>query len=97
MGIDIPSVANLPHVDRLHNESIKAPIVNQEFNAQVAKEDAAKRTEMAVEPDKADGKSIDPEDRGPTARHDRKRRKQKPPVKPPRIRPHDGSTIDVEA
>ena len=53
------SVSNLTQMDRYHQETHRTPVVNQEQNAQIAQDEAARRTMMPMQPDEAEGKKID--------------------------------------
>ncbi len=96
MGIGLhTSITNLPHVDRIPNDSHKFPMVHQESNAHSAREESAKRTLMPTEPDKAEGKKTDPRDR--RRQQQRQGDRKKPSPGSCFSRPHDGSIIDVDA
>ena len=97
MGMDVQaSVNNLPHVDRIQSDSHRLPVVHQEYNSHVVRDEAARRTVMPVQPDKIEGKITDPHDRAPQNRSLRGRRKKKPASRH-RARPDSGSIIDVDA
>jgi hypothetical protein len=54
------SVSNLTQVDRFQQGSHRLPMVNQEQNAQIAQDEASKRVTIPLQPDKVEGKKIDP-------------------------------------
>lgn len=67
------SLNNLTQLDRLQQDSHHTPIVNQEQNAQAAKDAAAKRIDMPMQPDQAEEKTIDANAR----KNDQRRQKKK--------------------
>ncbi len=97
MGIDIQApVNNLPHIDRIQSDSHRLPVVHQEHNVENARDEAARRTTMPVQPDEAEGKNIDPEDKAARDNTGRKPRKRHV-IRQQRQRPRGGSIIDVDA
>jgi hypothetical protein len=71
------SFTNLTQMDRHQSDTHRSPMVNQEQNAEHARTLAARRLLAPVEPDKVDGKKIDPNDkREEEARKKRKRDRQ---------------------
>jgi hypothetical protein len=54
------SVSNLTQMDRYQQDAHRTPVVNQEQNAQIAKDDASRRTTMPMQPDEIAGKKVDP-------------------------------------
>jgi len=69
------SLTNLTQMDRHQSDTHRAPMVNQEQNAEHSRMLAARRLVAPVEPDKVEGKKIDPEAR--REEDARKRRKRK--------------------
>lgn len=67
------SLHNLTQMDRHQHDLTRLPLAHQEQNAEIARDDAAKRTDMPVEPDEAEGKNVDPEDRRHERRNSRRR------------------------
>lgn len=62
--MNIPaSMHNLTQMDRIQQNQHNAPISNQAQNAEKAKEEAARRIDMPVEPDQVEGKIINPDDK----------------------------------
>ena len=100
-GIDVQiSIANLTQMDRHQNDINKAPAVNQEKNTLIALQESAKRVTMPVEPDQAEGKNIDPEDKKrenlPKGKK-KKRTKKADSIKQSLSRSNSGYFVDVEA
>ena len=71
------SMHNLTQMDRFQQDSHHAPIHNQEQNQEAAKEEAAKRTDMPVQPDETEDKIVDPDNRKEQSYRKRKRKKQR--------------------
>jgi hypothetical protein len=67
------SMNNLTQMDRYQTDTHRGPMVNQEQNAEAARHEAARRLLAPVEPDKVEGKKIDPE----AKREEDNRRKRK--------------------
>lgn len=91
------SMHNLTQVDRLQNEEHTAPIANQDRNAQAAKEEAAKRVQMPVEPDSVEEKRIDAENHKAKIKEKRKKRKKEEKEKKKNIGTNTGRFIDFNA
>ena len=72
------SVTNLAQTDRIQHDSHRTPVVQQQQNADISRNEAARRIDMPTEADRADGKTIDPE----AKREERERRRKRRP-KPP--------------
>lgn len=74
-GLDIQaSLHNLSQMDRHQQDGHRTPMVHQQQNAEMARDEAGQRIEKPVEADEAEGKTVDPEDR---RRRDREGRKKK--------------------
>ena len=54
------SLHNLTQVDRIQQNGHQTPVVDQQINAEKAKEEAAKRLNMPTQPDKTEEKTVDP-------------------------------------
>jgi hypothetical protein len=103
------SMTNLTQMDRYQTDTHRGPMVNQEQNADAARHEAARRIAAPVEPDKVEGKKIDPEaKREEDARKKRKRnmlnQNNKPGLQaglqagvPARSQNAQGRVIDFEA
>jgi hypothetical protein len=84
-GVNVTiSVNNLVQMDRLQTDAHRGPMVNQEQNAEAARQDAMRRVVAPAQPDGVEGKKIDPEaKRDEQARKRRgKRRGASPEVSP---------------
>jgi hypothetical protein len=68
------SFTNLTQMDRHQSDTHRSPMVNQEQNAEHSRMIAARRLQAPVEPDKVEGKKIDPKAR--REEEARKRRKR---------------------
>jgi hypothetical protein len=68
------SVSNLTQMDRFQLDAHRTPGVNQEQNAQLARDEASQRVTMPVQPDEVDGKKIDP---GQRKRHQARKKKSR--------------------
>jgi hypothetical protein len=84
------SVNNLVQMDRHQSDTHRTPVVNQEQNALIDREQAARRTEMPVDPEQPEGKNVDSEN----SKRDKpalKARVRKSPPKATRQGKADGS------
>ena len=57
------SVSNLTQMDRHQQDLHRSPVVNQEQNAQIARDDAAQRILRPMQPDEVEEKKVDPKQR----------------------------------
>jgi hypothetical protein len=90
------SVSNLTQMDRHQHDAHRAPVENQEQNAQRARDEAAQRLVMTVRVEEAAGKRIDPgQRRGDNP--SRKKNRKKEGGAPPRARGSGGRLLDIEA
>ena len=71
------SMNNLTQIDRHQNDAHRNPVVHQEQNAQLARDDAAKRITMPIEPDALEKKDVDPNDRKKENSARKRKRKNK--------------------
>jgi hypothetical protein len=92
------SVNNLTQVDKLQQTQHRSPVVNQAQNAQVTREEQARRATAPSEPEHTDGKTIDPNgnrrDQGATKKKKREPKKNRPDRDPPS---HTGYFVDLSA
>ena len=94
------SVTNVPQFDRHQSDIHRNPIVNQQQNTQLAREDLAQRAHMAVQPDSVDNKVVDPNDKNKQQQDKRKKRKQQSAENKTRSLPRSrdsGGIVDLEA
>lgn len=70
------SLTNLTQMDRYQTDTHRGPMVNQDQNAEAARQEAARRIMAPPQPDKAEGKKIDPEAK--REEESRKKRKRHP-------------------
>ncbi len=97
-GMDLSaSMHNLTQMDRFQQDSHHTPIVHQEQNQEAAKEEAARRTDMPVQPDETEDKIVDPENRKEQQNRQRKRKKKKEKRKPQNTGGKTGHFIDFSA
>jgi hypothetical protein len=78
-GVDFQaSVTNLTQMDRHQQDAVRLPGVNQEQNAQIARDEAGQKAIRPTQPDEAEGKKIDPKDhrRNLDKRKDRKKKER---------------------
>jgi hypothetical protein len=57
------SVNNVTQMDRFQQDASRTPVVNQEQNAVIEREEAERRIRMPVQPDHVEGKKVDPQQR----------------------------------
>jgi hypothetical protein len=96
-GVDLQaSVSNLSQMDRHQQDSHRSPIVNQQQNAETAREEAAKRVNMPVQPDVIEGKIIDPENRRRNLQ-ERRKKKKKEQARVCKQNRGNGFIIDIQA
>ncbi len=91
------SMHNLTQMDKIQQDSHNTPIVNQEKNAEAAKEAAAQRINKPVEPDETEEKTIDPDNRKKDANRNKKKKKKKKGRKPKNRGGDTGHFIDFSA
>jgi hypothetical protein len=94
------SMSNLVQMDRHQTDVHRGPMVNQEQNADAARQEASRRLASPTEPDKSEGKTIDPKEKRDEER--RKKRQASPAQEDPEeaspaFEPRHGSNIDFEA
>jgi hypothetical protein len=76
-GVDFQaSVTNVTQMDRHQQDAVRSPVINQEQNAQIARDEAGQRAIRPMQPDEVDGKKVDPKERRQN-RDKRKDRKKK--------------------
>jgi hypothetical protein len=92
------SVNNLTQVDRHQQDQHRAPVVNQQQNAQIVREEQEQRVNAPAEPEKGDGKIIDPKagrrDQGRQKKQKKAPRKNSPDPDPPS---RTGYFVDLSA
>jgi hypothetical protein len=95
------SLTNLTQMDRFQSDTHRGPIVNQEQNADAVRHEAARRLMAPTEPDKVEGKKVDPEARREEERRKKERRGRRPdgaiPKAGPLLTGGQGRVIDYEA
>jgi hypothetical protein len=69
------SLHNLSQMNRHQQDEHTKPVVNQEQNAEAAKENAAQRIDKPVEPEETEGKVVDPENKKKNGSRRRKKKK----------------------
>ncbi|MBD3390427.1 MAG: hypothetical protein GF418_00290 [Chitinivibrionales bacterium] len=57
------SIHNLLQMDRHQEEVHRTPVAHQAQNAEIAREEEGRRTEMPNEPEQSEGKNVDSESR----------------------------------
>ena len=97
-GVNVTiSVNNLVQMDRLQTDTHRAPMVNQDQNAEAARQEAMRRAIAPVQPDQVEEKKIDPEQkREEQARKKRKRREEASKDTPPAVKDR-GRVVDFRA
>lgn len=100
LGVHI-SVNNVPQFDRLQSNAHRAPAVHQVKNAEIANARVEQQLKMPTQPDEAEGKNIDPEDRKKDRNRSRKKTKKEKKKgeasEENKTKPDSGSLIDIEA
>jgi hypothetical protein len=89
------SVSNLPHLDRIQQDSHRLPIVNQEQNAQLARDEALRRMTVPTQPDEVEGKKIDPGQRKQDEARKKRNKKPEATKKPDSAGNRDGHFLDI--
>ena len=93
------SMHNLSQMDRHQQETHRTPVVNQEQNADISRDEAAQRVDMPVQPDQAENKNIDPRAARRREWEERKRRRkeEEDKKKKKKKRSHDsGRFVDLD-
>ena len=75
------SIHNLSQMDRHQDEAHRVPAGDREQNAQIEREQAARRPEQANEPEQPEGKNVDSESRKRYQRELERRKRQKKRVR----------------
>jgi hypothetical protein len=93
------SVNNVTQMDKFQQDQSRAPLVHQDQNSLIAREDAEKRIRMPMEPEHAEGKKVDgrqekKEGRGRGKRQGKNRGDGS--KRPPRS-PSSGYIVDIQA
>ena len=93
------SVSNLVQVDRHQSDNHRNPVVYQEQNAGITRDENTRRVKMPVEPDKAEGKKIDPENKKQESgrKSKKKREKKVKQQNQQRSRSDSGYMVDIQA
>ena len=92
------SVNNVTQMDKHQQDQSRAPLVHQDQNAVIAREDAEKLIRMPAEPEHAEGKKVDPRHEKKDRHNGRNRRqKNQAGVKSPPRSPSSGYIVDIEA
>jgi len=94
------SVSNLVQMDKHQSDIHRGPAVNQEQNADIAKNESAQRITKPVEPDHTEGKTVKPGDRRKEDPQKGKKRKSDDKKKPPehvKNRGENGYFVDLQA
>jgi hypothetical protein len=90
------SVSNLVQMDRHQQDTHRMPVVNQEQNATIAKDEAARRALMPVEADAVENKKVEAHEKN-NERQQRKKKKHSAGVKTPEGKsPSSGYLLDVQ-
>ncbi len=71
------SMHNLTQMDKIQQDSHNTPILNQDKNAEAAKEAAAQRITKPNEAEETEEKTIDPDNRKKDANRNKKKKKKK--------------------
>jgi hypothetical protein len=93
------SVNNVTQMDKFQQDQARTPVVNQDQNAAIAREEAEKRIRMPTEPEHAEGKKIDPRQERKN-RQSRKKRQNKniqENTKGEPRSPSSGYIVDIQA
>jgi hypothetical protein len=93
------SVNNVTQMDKHQQDQSRSPVIHQDQNAVIAREDAEKRIRMPVEPDHVDGKKIDPRQEKKD-RKDRRKNQNKNNPDAAKNSPRSSSSgyiVDIEA
>ncbi len=85
-------------MDKHQQDQSRAPLVHQDQNAIIARDDAEKLIRMPTETEHADGKKVDPRWEKKDRQNSRNRRKKnKSGVKSPPRSSSSGYIVDIEA
>jgi hypothetical protein len=100
-GVNLQAALNnIPQMDRFQQDLNRTPLVNQEQNANISREQQAQRAMRPEEPEQTENKNVDPNDKKKQLNDKKKKRLQQlkkqnernDSNQPPSIR--SGSTID---
>ena len=90
------SVSNSTQMDRFQHDAHRTPVVNQEQNAQIARDEASRRLVMTVKPDQVDGKQVDPKQRKDEKTPKKNNRKKESGGSRGKARGNSGCLLDIE-
>jgi len=91
------SVSNLTQMDRHQQDVHRTPGINQEQNAEIARNESAQRAVKPTQPDDVEEKKIDPRQRKADSEN-RKKKRGKQRGNPPACKsPDSGYFLDVQA
>jgi hypothetical protein len=96
------SLTNLTQMDRHQSDTHRSPMVNQEQNAEHSLMLASRRLLAPVEPDKVEGKKIDPQARREEEARKKRKRERRPedggePLRAANRTSFSGRGIDYQA
>jgi hypothetical protein len=89
------SVSNLPHLDRIQQDTHRLPMVNQEQNAQLAHDEALRRMAAPTQPDEVEDKKIDPGQRKQDEARKKRNKKPEAHKAPASAGNKDGHFLDI--
>jgi hypothetical protein len=93
------SVNNVTQMDKHQQDQSRAPIVHQDQNAVIARDDAEKRIRMPMEPEHAEGKKVDARQEKKNRQGSRKQQKKniQDGAKGPPPSGSSGYIVDIQA
>jgi hypothetical protein len=93
------SVNNVTQMDKFQQDQSRTPLVHQDQNALIARDDLEKRIRMPVEPEHAEGKKVDgrQEKKDGRGRGKRQGKNRGSGTKSPPRSPSSGYIVDIQA
>lgn len=91
------SVTNVTQMERHQHDTHRTPGINQEQNAEIARNASAQRAVKATAPDETEGKKVESRDRKKDFDKRKKKRSSKPPKPDSGKSTDSGYFLDVQA
>lgn len=91
------SVNNLTQMDRHQQDAVRTPVINQEQNAELARDEAALKALRPPQPDDIEGKKVDPRQRKQDNDKRKSRQKSENGEQTPGKSTNSGFFLDVKA
>jgi hypothetical protein len=89
------SVSHLTQMDRFQQDTHRTPIVNQDQNSQIARDEALKKANITTQPDEIERKKIDPRQRKEDTTRQRRNKKKESNIASSAKVMDNGTNLDI--